>query len=136
MSSAFLRQNPPLLRRLSHSCCLLGAGLEVGLGSRLGAWRWGLGAGVMCSRRHKTPRHVLWCRHHIGGRRRHRARAPSTARPLARGPRVLIGWPLPLGFGLGGCLPLARRGRVYVYFTISHQHHHHLFPSLPYSGGF
>ena len=35
--------------------------------------------------------------------------------PLARGPRVLmIGWPLPLGFGLGGRLLLARRGRVYV----------------------
>ena len=34
--------------------------------------------------------------------------------PLARGPRVLIGWPLPLGFGLDGRLLLARRGRVYV----------------------
>ena len=31
-----------------------------------------------------------------------------------RRPRVLIGWPLPLGFGLGGCLLLARRGRVCV----------------------
>ena len=40
--------------------------------------------------------------------------APATVRPLARDPRVLIGWPLPLGFGLGGCLLLARRGRVYV----------------------
>ena len=40
--------------------------------------------------------------------------APSTARPLVRDPRVLIGWPLPLGFGLVGCLLLARRGRVYV----------------------
>ena len=39
--------------------------------------------------------------------------APSTVRPLVRNPRVLIGWPLPLGFGLGGCLLLARRGRVY-----------------------
>ena len=31
--------------------------------------------------------------------------APSTARLLARGPRVLVGWPLPLGFGLdpGAC---------------------------------
>ena len=38
----------------------------------------------------------------------------TTMRPLARGPRVLVGWPLPLGFGLGGCLLLARRGRVYV----------------------
>ena len=28
--------------------------------------------------------------------------------------RVMIGWPLPLGFGLDGCLLLARRGRVYV----------------------
>ena len=40
--------------------------------------------------------------------------APSTVRPLARDPRVLIGWPLPLGFGLGGRLLLARRGQVYV----------------------
>ena len=40
--------------------------------------------------------------------------APSTMRPLARDPRVLIGWPLPLGFGLDGRLLLARRGRVYV----------------------
>ena len=40
--------------------------------------------------------------------------APSTVRPLARDPRVLIGWPLPLGFGLDGRLLLARRGRVYV----------------------
>ena len=35
-------------------------------------------------------------------------------RPLARDPRVLIGWPFPLGFGLDGRLLLARRGRVYV----------------------
>ena len=27
---------------------------------------------------------------------------------------ALIGWPFPLGFGLGGRLLLARRGRVYV----------------------
>ena len=40
--------------------------------------------------------------------------APSTVRPLTRGPWVLIGWPLPLGFGLNGCLLLARRGRVCV----------------------
>ena len=40
--------------------------------------------------------------------------APSTVRPLARDPRVLIGWPFPLGFGLDGRLLLARRGRVYV----------------------
>ena len=40
--------------------------------------------------------------------------APSTVRPLARGARVLVGWPLPLGFGLDGRLLLARRGRVYV----------------------
>ena len=40
--------------------------------------------------------------------------APSTVRPLARDLRVLIGWPFPLGFGLGGRLLLARRGRVYV----------------------
>ena len=39
---------------------------------------------------------------------------PSTVRPLARETRVLIGWPLPLGLGLGGCLLLARRGRVCV----------------------
>ena len=44
--------------------------------------------------------------------------APSTVRSLARDPRVLIGWPLPLGFGLDGCLLLARRGRVYVQFII------------------
>ena len=31
---------------------------------------------------------------------------------------LLIGWLLPLGFGLGGCLLLARRGRAYVQFTI------------------
>ena len=42
-------------------------------------------------------------------------KAPSTVRPLARDPRVLIGWPFPLGFGLDGRLLLARRGRVYVY---------------------
>ena len=30
--------------------------------------------------------------------------APFTVRPLARDPRVLIGWPLPLGFGLDGRL--------------------------------
>ena len=40
--------------------------------------------------------------------------APSTVRPLAMDPRVLIGWPFPLGFGLDGRLLLARRGRVYV----------------------
>ena len=39
---------------------------------------------------------------------------PSALHPLARGPRVPIGWPLPLGFGLGGSLLLARRGRVCV----------------------
>ena len=39
-------------------------------------------------------------------------------RPLARDLWVLIGWPLPLGFGLGGRLLLARRGRVYVKFII------------------
>ena len=44
--------------------------------------------------------------------------APSTVRPLARDPRVLIGWPFPLGFGLGGRLLLALRGRVYVQFII------------------
>ena len=47
-----------------------------------------------------------------------RSRTPSTVRPLARDPRVLVGWPLPLGFGLGGCLLLARRGRVCVQFII------------------
>ena len=31
---------------------------------------------------------------------------------LARDPRVFVGWPLPLGFGLDGRLLLARRGRV------------------------
>ena len=40
--------------------------------------------------------------------------ASSTMRPLARDPRVLIGLPLPLGYGLDGRLLLARRGRVYV----------------------
>ena len=47
-----------------------------------------------------------------------KANAPSTVRPLARDPRVLIGLPFPLGFGLDGRLLLARRGRVYVLFTI------------------
>ena len=28
-----------------------------------------------------------------------RCAAPSTVRPLARDPRVLVGWPFPLGFG-------------------------------------
>ena len=36
--------------------------------------------------------------------------APYTVRSLARGPRVLIGWPLSLDFGLDGRLLLARRG--------------------------
>ena len=41
--------------------------------------------------------------------------APSTVHPLARDdPRVLIGWPFPLGFGLDGRLLLARRGRFCV----------------------
>jgi len=35
-----------------------------------------------------------------------------------RDPRVLIGWPFPLGSGLDGRLLLARRGRVYVQFII------------------
>ena len=38
-------------------------------------------------------------------------------RPLARDPRVLVGWPLPLGFGLDERLLLERRGRVYVQFS-------------------
>ena len=42
------------------------------------------------------------------------ATRPLVVRPLARGPRVLVGWPLPLGFGLDGRLLLARRGRVCV----------------------
>ena len=45
-------------------------------------------------------------------------RAPSTVRPrvrpLARDPRILVGWPFPLGFGLDGRFLLARRARVYV----------------------
>ena len=40
--------------------------------------------------------------------------APSTVRPSARDPWVLIGWPLPLGLGLDGRLLLARCGRVCV----------------------
>ena len=44
--------------------------------------------------------------------------ALSTVRPLARDLRALIGWPFPLGFGLGGRLLLAWRGRVCVKFTI------------------
>ena len=47
-----------------------------------------------------------------------RARWPGTrSGEPPRDPRVpvLIGWPLPLGFGLGGRLLLARRGRVFVY---------------------
>ena len=31
---------------------------------------------------------------------------------------LLVGWLLPLCFGLGGCLLLERRGRAYVQFTI------------------
>ena len=44
----------------------------------------------------------------------HNTASDGTVRPLARDPRVLIGWPLPLSFGLDGRLLLARRGRVYV----------------------
>ena len=41
--------------------------------------------------------------------------APCTVRPFARNPRVLVGWPLPLRFGLDGRFLLARRrGRVCV----------------------
>ena len=36
-------------------------------------------------------------------------------RPLARDPRVLVGWPLALGYGRDGRLLLARRGRVYSH---------------------
>ena len=47
--------------------------------------------------------------------RRDKVRAVGVSvRPLARDPWILIGWPFPLGFGLGGRLLLARRGRVYV----------------------
>ena len=38
----------------------------------------------------------------------------TTARPLTRGPRVLIGRPLPLAFGLDKRLLLKRRGKVCV----------------------
>ena len=59
----------------------------------------------------------LYCA--VGGNVAHSRHAPpSTTRPsrapVGQGPRVLVGWPLPLGFGLGGCLLLARRGRVCV----------------------
>ena len=57
------------------------------------------------ARQHQKPANHHGAR--VGG-------APSTVRPLARDPRVLIGWPFPLGFGLDGRLLLARRGRVYV----------------------
>ena len=53
-----------------------------------------------------VPLHERWLQHAL--------RVPSTVRPLARDPRVLVGWPFPLGFGLDGRLLLARRGRVYV----------------------
>ena len=43
-----------------------------------------------------------------------RHHSPCAVRPLARGPRVLIDLPLPLGYGLDGRLLLARRGRVCV----------------------
>ena len=45
--------------------------------------------------------------------------APSTVRPLARDPWVLIGWPFLLGFDLDGRLLLARRGRVCVQFIFT-----------------
>ena len=41
---------------------------------------------------------------------------PSTVHPLAKDPRVLVGWPFPLGFDLDGRLLLAWRGRVCVQF--------------------
>ena len=46
------------------------------------------------------------CKRDSGARQRTRP-APSTVRPLARNPRVLNDWPLPLGFGLDGCLLLS-----------------------------
>ena len=42
----------------------------------------------------------------------------NSSSSLARDPRVLICWPLPLGFSLDGFLLLTRRGRVYVEFII------------------
>ena len=39
---------------------------------------------------------------------------PSTVRPFARDPRVLIGWQCPLGLDLAGRSLLDRRGRVCV----------------------
>ena len=47
---------------------------------------------------------------------------PSTVRPLARDPRVLIGWPLPLGFGLGGRLLLT--GTAWAGLCLIHHNHH------------
>ena len=38
--------------------------------------------------------------------------------PLVRDRRVLVGWPLPLGFGVDGRLLLARRGQVCIEFTM------------------
>ena len=73
----------------------------------------------MCStkthttKRDKRPPHGRVFRAVVSGvriRRRcasPRCFAPSTVRPLARDPRVLIDWPLPLGFGLDGRLLLA-----------------------------
>ena len=43
-------------------------------------------------------------------------------RPLARDPRVLISWPLPLGFGLGGRLLLT--GTAWAGLCLIHHNNH------------
>ena len=50
--------------------------------------------------------------------------APSTVRSLARDPRVLISWPLPLGFGLGGRLLLTGTAWAGLCLLIIHHNLH------------
>ena len=48
-----------------------------------------------------------------------RKEAPSTVCPLARDPRVLVGWPLPLGFGSGRALAT---GTAWAALCLIHHH--------------
>ena len=49
--------------------------------------------------------------------------APSTVRPLARDPRVLIGWPFPLGFGLYRSGRALATGTAWAGLCLIHHHH-------------